>query len=150
MKRAIIAYAISALALGGCVSTYIVPTDKDTYNISRNAPAFYWGRPNATEAEVYSEANKICDKDNKKVKTIKLDVVNQFPGRSGSVTLQFKCDEPIDTSTATPTLTPTEAGTVKDKPSIADKLKELDSLHKQGLITDGEYANKKQEILRAM
>jgi hypothetical protein len=44
----------------------------------------------------------------------------------------------------------TTAAVTSDKPSIADKLKELDSLHKQGLITDSEYANKKQEILKSM
>jgi hypothetical protein len=37
-----------------------------------------------------------------------------------------------------------------DKPSVTGKLKELDALHKQGLITDSEYTNKKQEILKAM
>ena len=121
MKRAIIAYAISALALGGCVSTYIVPTDKDTYEISRNAPAFYWGRPNATEAEVYSEANKLCAKTNKQVVTIKLDVVNQFPGRSGSVTLQFRCDESTVTSTTTPATKPAEEVPTRDKSVEADR-----------------------------
>ncbi len=44
----------------------------------------------------------------------------------------------------------TSAATTSDKPSVTDKLKELDALHKQGLITDSEYANKRQEILKAM
>jgi hypothetical protein len=34
--------------------------------------------------------------------------------------------------------------------SATDKLKELDSMHKQGLITDSEYASKKQKILKSM
>lgn len=40
--------------------------------------------------------------------------------------------------------------TPSNKPSVSDKLKELASLHKQGLITDSEYAAKKQEILKSM
>lgn len=34
--------------------------------------------------------------------------------------------------------------------SATDKLKELDSMHQQGLINDSEYANKKKTILDAM
>jgi hypothetical protein len=36
------------------------------------------------------------------------------------------------------------------KASTTDKLKELDSMHQQGLINDSEYANKKKAILDAM
>ena len=83
---------ILVLTLVGCVSTYIVPTDRDTYKAMRHAPAFFWGTPYGTEEEVYNEANKLCAKDNKKVVTINLEVVNQFPGHSGGVTLTFRCE----------------------------------------------------------
>ena len=36
------------------------------------------------------------------------------------------------------------------KASTTDKLKELDSMHQQGLINNSEYANKKKEILDSM
>lgn len=36
------------------------------------------------------------------------------------------------------------------KTSTTDKLKELDSMRRQGLIDDTEYANKKRAILNAM
>jgi len=36
------------------------------------------------------------------------------------------------------------------KSSVTEKLKELESLRKQGLINEPEYQNKKQEILKAM
>lgn len=51
-----------------------------------------------------------------------------------------KACPPKDASTANPS----------DKPSVTDKLKELDSMHKSGLITDSEYAAKRQEILKGM
>ncbi len=40
--------------------------------------------------------------------------------------------------------------TTRNTPSATGKLKELESMHKQGLITDAEYTSKKQEILKTM
>jgi hypothetical protein len=37
-----------------------------------------------------------------------------------------------------------------EKPSIAERLKELDALHKNGVITDDEYLTKKQELLKQL
>jgi hypothetical protein len=42
------------------------------------------------------------------------------------------------------------SATSPSKASTTDKLKELDSMHQQGLINDGEYASKKKAILDAM
>lgn len=44
----------------------------------------------------------------------------------------------------------TSAASSPSKGSTADKLKELNSMHQQGLINDSEYANKKKAILDAM
>ncbi|HEW79804.1 MAG TPA: hypothetical protein ENH34_07575 [Phycisphaerales bacterium] len=84
--------AILVLTLVGCVSTYIIPTGKDTYKIARHAPAFFWGTPYGTEKIVYEEANKLCAKDKKQVVTINLEVTNQFPAHSGGVSLEFRCE----------------------------------------------------------
>ena len=46
-------------------------------------------------------------------------------------------------STATAAISP-------DKPSIADRLKLLEELHKSGVVTDKEYADKRQEILKSL
>jgi|GEM_PF-2733100 hypothetical protein len=42
------------------------------------------------------------------------------------------------------------AASSTSKTSTTDKLKELDSMHQQGLINDSEYASKKKAILDAM
>ena len=34
--------------------------------------------------------------------------------------------------------------------TVAERLKELDALHKSGLVNDSEYENKKQEILKSL
>lgn len=44
----------------------------------------------------------------------------------------------------------TSTATISDKASVTDRLKELDALHKNGLINDSEYATKRQEILKSM
>jgi hypothetical protein len=42
------------------------------------------------------------------------------------------------------------AAAAGERPSVADRLKELESLHKNGLISDDEYSTKKQEILKQL
>lgn len=36
------------------------------------------------------------------------------------------------------------------KPSVTDRMNELDTLHKNGVINDSEYSAKKQEILKSL
>ena len=91
-KTAFISLFISVLGLSGCVGTYIYPTDKSTYKAQRHAPAFFWGTPYGTQEEVYKEANALCARENKKVVTLNLVVTDQFPARSGGVSLDFRCD----------------------------------------------------------
>jgi len=37
-----------------------------------------------------------------------------------------------------------------DKPSVEERLKQVEDLHKRGVITDKEYADKRQEILKSL
>jgi hypothetical protein len=91
-KISTLALCVLASCLSGCVSTYVYPTDKGAYTAQRHAPAFFWGTPYGTQEEVYKEANSLCAIENKKVVTVNLRVVDQFPGRSGGVWLDFRCE----------------------------------------------------------
>jgi hypothetical protein len=50
----------------------------------------------------------------------------------------------------TPLVSPAKANEVTDKTSIAARLRLLEELHKSGDITDKEYADKRQEILKSL
>lgn len=63
---------------------------------------------------------------------------------------QHECADALRKCAQTCPSRSTSTATPSDKPSVTDKLKELDSMHKSGLITDSEYAAKRQEILKGM
>jgi len=59
------------------------------------------------------------------------------------------CPPPGSVSVKAP-INPTATAISSEKPSIADRLKLLEELHKSGVITDKEYADKRQEILKSL
>ena len=94
MKQTLYMVAILLLAaslISGCASTGVVPMDGDTYMISKRSLQLGCGRPVATQAAVYREANAFCAKQDKQVETVNLEVQDSLPARPGSVTLQFRC-----------------------------------------------------------
>jgi hypothetical protein len=50
----------------------------------------------------------------------------------------------------TPAVVPVKANEPTDKPTVAARLRLLEELHKSGDITDKEYADKRQEILKSL
>ncbi len=68
--------------------------------------------------------------------------------------LKFKClpKEVLVTNTSQPVQGASVATTpaTANSPSATDKLKELDSMHKQGLISDAEYQQKRKQILDSL
>ena len=58
---------ILTLVLTGCVSTGVVPMDKDIYMVSKRSAQFGFGPADGVKADVYREANEFCEKQNKKV-----------------------------------------------------------------------------------
>jgi hypothetical protein len=58
------------------------------------------------------------------------------------------CVQSCPASSSASTTMPATA--TSDKASVTDRLKELDSLHKDGAINDSEYSAKKQEILKSL
>lgn len=96
----------------------------------------------AVRSDAENRADEFCKQENKVARTLSEQmstppyVLGNFP----KMEIIFICVEKPSTTTATGT------GST-DKPSATDKLKELDSMHKQGLITDAEYQQKKKQIL---
>ncbi len=79
------------ILLSGCASTGVIPMDKDTYVVSKRSWQIGCGQPVGAKAVVYREANEFCSKQNKKVETVALEMLNSLPARPGSASLQFRC-----------------------------------------------------------
>lgn len=60
------------------------------------------------------------------------------------------CPPPGTTPAPSPESEKTNADAATAKPSIADRLKLLNELHNSGVITDKEYTDKRQEILKSL
>jgi hypothetical protein len=82
----------STLIMTGCASSGIVPTDKDTYTISKMSAAGMFGTPEGVKNDIYVEANEFCAKQNKAVETVNLQMNHAIPAvRQGSANLTFRC-----------------------------------------------------------
>ena len=60
------------------------------------------------------------------------------------------CPPPSTTPVTSPDKATANSDTATSKPSIADRLKLLNELHNSGVITDKEYSDKRQEILKSL
>ncbi len=95
MKKASINIAIaSALAIlfSGCAGTTgVVKLEKNKYMVSDKNPKVGFVNAAEEQASVYKQANAFCAKQNKEVKTIKLDSIGSGALRQASATLTFTC-----------------------------------------------------------
>ena len=84
-------FLITMVVLTGCASTGIVLMDKDTYMVVKRSAQVGFGPADGAKADVYQEANDFCIKQNKKLETVKLEMVDSGFARPASASLQFRC-----------------------------------------------------------
>ena len=75
-----------------CSSTGIVPMDKGTYMIGKRSAQVGFGPPSGVKVDVYKEANDFCAQQQKKVKTLNLEVTDSGFAKPGHVSLEFQCE----------------------------------------------------------
>lgn len=85
-------YIILSVVLISCSSTGVVTIGDDLYMIGQRSVQVGIGRPVGVIADVYKEASMFCEKEDKEVITVNLEVQDTHIGRPGSVDLQFKCE----------------------------------------------------------
>lgn len=91
MRKAYAHATIVTLALAACSSTGIVPMDGETYMVSKRSAQVGFGPAVGAKADIYREANDFCAKQNKKVKTVSLEMTDSGFARPASASLQFQC-----------------------------------------------------------
>ena len=87
-------FTITALMLGGCQSTGVIPMDQDSYMIGKKDGAPGLGVSLSNKAEVYQEANAFCRQKGLEVKTLHVTTTPARLGQLGSTELQFRCTSP--------------------------------------------------------
>lgn len=141
MKNYYVIFILS-FALTACAGVNdVVSSGGDTYMVASHG-TMGWSSGPAQKAKAMNQANEFCQSKGKQMQIISSsDSGNGGFGKISEGEVSFSCITPT-TSTA--------VANSSGKTSISDKLKELNSLHEQGLITDSEYNTKKQEILKAL
>jgi hypothetical protein len=82
-----------------------------------------------------------------------LEPVEDTPPPAGALSIPIKSDftpQPASSSVPQSATSASEAVPSPDRESIANKLRELDKLQKEGIITQQEYEAKKKELLNAL
>ena len=125
MKRVIGLSVVSTLILSACAST-----------------------PPIDYSKVDAECVKVCQKEETECNSLFADIPTLLythckPEARACVTA---CPAPG----AYVPVKPATSNATAEKSSVADRLKQLEELHKNGLITDKEYADKRQEILKSL
>ena len=80
-----------AIMLTGCISSGVIPMDRNSYMITKRSARLGIGMPFGTQADVYEEANEYCGKSLQVVHTLSLQLEESMPASPGSVTLHFSC-----------------------------------------------------------
>jgi hypothetical protein len=91
MRKAYVYSTMLSLALAACSSTGVVPMDGDTYMVSKRSAQVGFGPADGAKADIYREANDFCATQNKKVKTVSLQMTDSGFARPASAALQFQC-----------------------------------------------------------
>ena len=140
------------ILLAGCASsTGVVKYGEDTYMVSGTKKVPNYASGSEVKVSILSEANDYCNNMGKKVKLVNSQQKDQGFFESASAEIQFKCLNANDPELKQDAVSSNEVKqTTFSKTSATDKLKELDSMHQQGLISDSEYASKKKAILDSM
>ena len=88
----IYAFVFLIIALTGCSSSGVIPTDRGAYMISKKSAAGIFGTPDGVRGDIYIEANEFCARSGKTVETLKTEIKGAIPFmRTGSAMLEFKC-----------------------------------------------------------
>ncbi|MEI7842973.1 MAG: SHOCT domain-containing protein [Gallionellaceae bacterium] len=125
MKKILWAGAIASTVLSGCVTA-----------------------PKIDFATVNLECGKVCQKEELTCKAKYAEVPLLLTAHCGpELNACVKACPAPGEAYVPPT---TEVKASADKPSVEERLKQIEDLHKRGVITDKEYADKRQEILKSL
>ncbi|TRZ93718.1 hypothetical protein D4R78_07990 [bacterium] len=143
------------LGLTGCaINSGVVSMGKDTYMVSRQAATGFSGS-GAQKAKCFQEAGKFCEKQGKKLYVVSTSeahppyLLANFP----KAEVQFMCLDAND-----PRLKTGEVKTIQqlgqsiktegdDNRALETKLKTLNKLLSDGLITKNEFDEQKKKLL---
>ncbi len=129
MNQVMRANIVATILLTGCVSAPVIDYTK-----------------------IDAECGRICQKNEAECNTRYAELPTvQFTHCKPELNACVKaCPPPETTPIVNPDKATANSDAASSKLSIADRLKLLNELHNSGVITDKEYADKRQEILKSL
>ena len=145
MKHVILILLLLCLVISGCaINSGIVKIGEDTYKVSRQAATGFVGSGGLRDAALL-EANEFCLSQGKEMKVLKIGgnhppyILGNFP----KVEVQFMC---LDTDD--PRIKENNEKTnMQSDNSLESKLKNLNKLLLDGLITKSDFEEQKKKLL---
>lgn len=153
MRKLIYLFIMFVLVSGCASSSGIVRTGQDTYLIARTEERFD-GSSNNVKATVLKQASRYCENCGKTIKVISTSQKDMIPFKSDATAeVQFMCLEVND-----PRLKAVEFGAIQQSTqgiktdidnnfTLEAKLKTLNKLLSNGLITKNEFDEQKKKLL---
>jgi len=140
MRRVIL--FVMVMLLSGCASSSgVVRTGQDTYMIARTQERLD-GSSNNVKAAAFKEANRYCESFGKVMKVISTSQKDMIPFKSDATAeVHFMCLDAND-----PRLKQGDLGTIQ-QPTLDTKLKTLNKLLEDRLITKNEFDEQKKKLL---
>ena len=110
------------------------------------------GAPVIDYTKIDAECGRICQKNEVECNTRFAEFPTvQFTHCKPELNACVKaCPPPGTTPIAGPDMATANSDAASSKPSIAERLKLLNELHNSGVITEKEYSDKRQEILKSL
>ena len=145
MKQMILTWLLLSLVVSGCaIKSGVVKIGEDTYKVSHQAATGFEGGGGCRDAALL-EANEFCASQGKTMKVIRMGgnhppyVFGNFP----KVEVQFMCLDAND-----PRLKEgNEKTDIQADDVLANKMKNLNRLLSDGLITKSDFEEQKKKLL---
>lgn len=131
--------ALSVIVLAGCGSTGVLQTGPETYRIARKSSGGVFADMKKLQAEVIAEANAFAESKGKIAVPIMTDMDRPAAFGMPEVEYYFKLEDPHARAP--------QMGTPAPARDIYAELEKLETLRKNGVLTEEEFTDQKAKIL---
>jgi hypothetical protein len=157
------ALVLTAIMVGGCATSEIIPMGTDTYMISQTSAGGMFTNMSSLKSEVIKRANAFADSKGKVAIPLAAHTIPPAPGQMPNFEYQFRLVDRDDARATGAALiprpdvvvennihAPAQAGSPKNESKSGDlysELVKLDDLRKRGIISDEEFEAQKRKLL---
>jgi len=145
MKKLLV--VLLCLGLVGCANPRIVRLSPDTYMLSRRDHGGIFGNRARMKANVIREASEFAERQGKVAIPLAVNESPMWPLHFASIEYQFRVLDKNDPEAKRTHLIDKAGVTTGADVDLAIKIKNLNKLLSEGLITKGEFEEQKKKLL---